>query len=206
MGPARPAGRSAARPRAPSRTRTHPDRRVGEAEVAVGRRLRIVLGLLALAELVVFVLVAGWIGVGWTILAMLATSALGAALLGRQGTKALQDLRERTRTRRPAGRELGNAGLAAIGGLLMLLPGFLTDLIGVLCLLPGSRDLIRAVILRTVYTRLPDRMRGPVHVRSARVEEVTVDGVDVQEVWRPGPRPESQEPKVIEGEVAPSDR
>jgi len=160
------------------------------------------LGLLALAELVVFVLVAGWIGVGWTILAMLGTSALGAALLGRQGTKALQDLRERAQTRRPAGRELGNAGLAAIGGLLMLLPGFLTDLIGLLCLLPGSRDLIRAVILRTVYTRLPDRMRGPVHVRSARVEEVTVDGVDVQEVWRPGPRPEQREPRVIEGDVA----
>jgi hypothetical protein len=40
-----------------------------------------------------------------------------------------------------------------------------------------------------------------VHGRSARVEEVTVDGVDVQEVWRPGPRPESSQPKVIEGEV-----
>ena len=177
----------------------------------MGRRLRIVSGLLVLAELIVFVLVAGWIGVGWTILAMLGTSALGALLLGRQGTKALGELRERARTRRPAGRALGNAGLAAVGSLLMLLPGFLTDLIGLLCLLPGTRDLVRALLLSTVYSRLPDRMRGPVHVRSARVEEVTVDGVDVQEVWRPGPRPESAQPKVIEGEViegevAPSDR
>jgi len=155
--------------------------------------VRTVLGLLVLVELVVFVLVAGWIGVGWTILAMLATGALGAALLGRQGTRALQDLRERSRTRRPAGRELGNAGLAAIGGLLMLLPGFLTDVVGLLCLLPGSRDLVRALLLRTVYTRLPDRMRGPVHVRSARVEEM--EG----EVWRPGPQP----PRVIEGEIVP---
>src|SRR3954462_8993870 len=202
MGPARPAGRSAARARAPSRTRTHPDRRVGEATrrgvAAVGRRLRMVLGLLALAELVVFVLVAGWIGVGWTILAILATSALGAALLGRQGTKAIQDLRERARTRRPAGRELGNAGLAAIGGLLMLLPGFLSDLIGLLCLLPGTRDVVRVLLLRTVYTRLPDRMRGPVRVRSARVEEM--EGREKEGgVWRPGPQP----PRVIEGEIAP---
>jgi UPF0716 protein FxsA len=167
----------------------------------VGRRLRTVLGLVALAELVVLVLVASWIGIGWMILAMLGTSALGAMLLGRQGTKALGELRDRARTRRPAGRELGNAGLVAIGGLLMLLPGFLTDLVGLLCLLPGTRDVVRALLLRTAYSRLPDRMRGPVHVRSARVEEVTVDGVDVQEVWRPGPRPESSEPKVIEGEV-----
>jgi UPF0716 protein FxsA len=164
----------------------------------VGRRLRTVLGLVVLAELVVFVLVAGWIGVGWTILAVLATSALGGALLGRQGTKALQDLRERARTRRPAGRELGNAGLVAIGGLLMLLPGFLTDLIGLLCLLPGTRDVVRAVLVRTVYSRLPDRMRGPVHVRSARVEEV-----EVQQVWRPGPRTDAPEQRVIEGEIAP---
>src|SRR3954452_23492269 len=202
MGPARQAGRSAADRRAPSRTRTHPDRRVGEAEDAVGRRLRTVLGLLALAELVLFVLVAGWIGIGWTILAMLGTSAPGARLLGLEGTKALGELRERARTRRPAGRELGNAGLVAIGGLLMLLPGFLTDLVGLLCLLPGTRDVVRVLLLRTVYTRLPDRMRGPVRVRSARVEEVTVDGVDVQEVSRPGPRPgpgpEHREPRVIE--------
>jgi UPF0716 protein FxsA len=164
----------------------------------VGRRLRMVLGLLALAELVVFVLVAGWIGVGWTILAILGTSALGAALLGRQGTKALQEVRERARTRRPAGRELGNAGLVAIGGLLMLLPGFVTDLVGLLCLLPGTRDVIRALLLRTVYSRLPDRMRGPVRVRSARVEEMEGSEQD-GDVWRPGPRP----PRVIEGEIAP---
>jgi len=174
--------------------------------VVVGRRLRTVLGLLTLAELVVLVLVASWIGIGWTILAMLATSALGAVLLSRQGTKALRELRERARTRRPAGRELGDAGLVAIGGLLMLLPGFLTDLVGLLCLLPGTRDVVRALLLRTVYAKLPDRMRGPVHVRSARVEEVTVDGVDVQEVWRPGQRRASATPMVIEGEVAPSDR
>jgi transposase len=42
---------------------------------------------------------------------------------------------------------------------------------------------------------LPDRMRGPVRVRSARVEEMESD------VWRPAPRPDGP-PRVIEGEVA----
>ena len=81
-------------------------------------------------------LVAGWIGVGWTLLATLATSALGWLLLARQGMRALTDLRERARSRQPAGRELGDAGLVAVGGLLMVLPGFLGDLLGLLCLLP----------------------------------------------------------------------
>jgi len=155
---------------------------------AVGRRVRMAAGLLILAEFVVFVLVANWIGIGWTILATLATSALGFALLARQGTKALTDLRDRARSRRPAGRELGDAGLVAAGGLLMLLPGFLGDLVGLLCLLPGTRGLVRGLLTRLVMARLPDRLRGPVRVESVRTAGVT------------GPAPDAA-PLVIEGEI-----
>ena len=161
----------------------------------MGRRVRTVAGLLALAEVVVFVLVAGWIGLGWTILATLATSAVGWVLLGRQGTRALAELRERARTRQPAGRELGDAGLVAVGGLLMVVPGFLTDVIGLLCLLPGTRGLVRALLVRVMFARLPDRLRGPVQVRSTRAAGV-------------GRSPSGStraEPLVIEGEVLPGD-
>jgi UPF0716 protein FxsA len=156
---------------------------------AVRSRLRLFVGLGALAELVVFLVVANWIGIGWTILATLATSALGGLLLTRQGVRALGELRERARTRQPAGRELGNAGLVAVGGLLMLLPGFLGDLIGLLCLLPGTRGLVRAALARLIYARLPDRMRGPVRVESVRTAEVP-RADDIQ-----------RSPLVIEGEV-----
>ena len=47
----------------------------------MGHRVRVLVGLWALAEVVVFVLVAAWIGVGWTLLAAIATTALGWALL-----------------------------------------------------------------------------------------------------------------------------
>jgi UPF0716 protein FxsA len=157
----------------------------------VGRRLRIGAGLLALAELVVYVLLAQWIGLGWTILATLATSALGAALLGRQLKDPTAPRRSHARAGTLQWGRLGDVGLIAVGGLLMLLPGFLGDLVGLLCLLPGTRRLVRAVLVRTLYARLPGAVLGPVKVRSARVE--AVDG----EVWRPG------RPTVIEGEIAP---
>jgi len=131
-----------------------------------------VAGLLVLAELVVFVLVAQWIGIGWTILATLATSVLGWMLLARQGTRALADLRERARTRRSPATELGNAGLVAAGGLLMVLPGFIGDLVGLLCLLPGTRNLVRGALTRLVVARLPDALRPPVRVESVRTAEV----------------------------------
>jgi UPF0716 protein FxsA len=152
--------------------------------------VRLAAVLVILAELIVFVLVASWIGVGWTILATLGTSALGILLLGRQGTKALADLRERARSRRSPGRELGDAGLVAAGGLLMVLPGFLGDLVGLLCLLPVTRALVRGVLTRIVLVRLPDRMRGPV-----RVESVRTAGVGGATRYDP------DAPLVIEGEV-----
>lgn len=157
----------------------------------MGRRLRSLVGLWALAEVVVFVLVAAWIGIGWTILATLATSALGWVLLARQGTKALAELRERARTRRSAGRELGDAGLVGVGGLLMVLPGFLGDVVGLLCLLPGTRSLVRAVLTRVIASRVPVGLRPPVRVESVRTAEVADED-------RPPP---SGGPLVIEGEV-----
>lgn len=159
----------------------------------MGRRVRTAAGVLALAEIVVFVLVASWIGLGWTILATLATSALGMLLLARQGTRALTELRERARERRPSGRALGDAGLIAVGGLLMLLPGFLGDVVGLLCLLPPTRPLVRGLLARLFVSRLPAPVRGPVHVRSARAEGVR------------GPASDRPRPMVIEGEVLRED-
>ncbi len=162
----------------------------------MGRRLRLAVGLLALTEIVGFILVTSWIGLGWTILLTLATSALGWALLARQGMRALAELRDRARSRRPAGRELGDAGIVAAGGLLMVLPGFVGDLIGLLCLLPVTRPLLRAGLARLAVSRLPDHLRPPVRVGSVRT--VTVDPADrVGPFGGYGP----VEPLVIEGEV-----
>jgi UPF0716 protein FxsA len=167
----------------------------------VGHRVRVLVGLWAVAEVVVLALVAAWIGVGWTLLAAVATTVLGWALLARQGTRALAELRERARERRAPGRALGDAGLIAVGGLLMVLPGFLGDVVGLLCLLPPTRFLVRGLLGRTVAARLPVELRGPVRVRSARTEE-------------PPGRPSGSgahasgfgRPLVIEGEVVRDER
>ncbi|MGY1857298.1 FxsA family protein [Modestobacter sp. SYSU DS0290] len=163
-------------------------------------RWRTALGLGALAEVVVFVLVAGWIGVGWTLLLALATSALGGLLLARQGTRALTELRLRAEEHRAPGRALGDAGLVALGGLLMVLPGFIGDLLGLMCLLPGTRALPRALIARGIARRLPDRWLGPVRVRATRTVDGTVADTP-DDVHRAGPAHRVIEGRVVEGEV-----
>jgi UPF0716 protein FxsA len=151
--------------------------------------VRTLVGAWALAEVLVYVLVAMQIGVGWTILLTLATTAVGMSLLAKQGTRAVSELRERARTRQSSGRALGDAGLGAVGALLMVLPGFLGDLVGLCCLVPGLRALPRALVARAVFGRLPDRLRGPVHVRSQRTGSV-------------GAPAAAGQARVIEGEIA----
>ncbi|PWW24319.1 UPF0716 protein FxsA [Geodermatophilus normandii] len=150
----------------------------------MAHRVRVVAGLWALAEIIVFALVAAWIGVAWTLLAALATTVLGWTLVARQGTRALADLRERARMHRPPGSAATDAGLVAAGGVLMVLPGFLGDVVGLLCLLPPTRPLVRAVVGRGLAATLG--LAGPVRVRSSRVETF--------------PRPHGPV-RVIEGEV-----
>lgn len=155
----------------------------------MGRRVRILIGAWVLVEVLVYVLVATQIGVGWTILLTLATTAVGMSLVARQGTRALSELRERARTHRSSGRALGDAGLGAVGALLIVLPGFVGDVVGLCCLVPGLRAVPRALVARAVSGRLPARFRGPVHVRSERTGSVGTPRT-------PGPA------RVIEGEVA----
>jgi UPF0716 protein FxsA len=186
---------------------------------AGGRRVRLLVALWAVAEIAVFVLVAGWIGVGWTLLAALGTTVLGWMLLARQGTRALAELRERALTRQAPGRAAGDAGLVAVGGALMVLPGFLGDLVGLLCLLPATRPLVRAAVRRGLVARFGVLWAaGPVRVHSARVPGTEVPGTEVPGTEVPGmgvpgmgvpgmgvpgaapPRP-SGATRVIEGEI-----
>jgi UPF0716 protein FxsA len=145
----------------------------------------VVAGLWALAEVVVFALVAAWIGVAWTLLAALATTVLGWTLMARQMKDLAAPLRSSARGGTlQRGRLATDAGLVAAGGVLMVLPGFLGDVVGLLCLLPPTRPLVRAVVGRGLAATLG--VAGPVRVRSTRVETF--------------PRPDGAV-RVIEGEV-----
>ena len=171
--------------------------RVTGGRTAVGRgttgqRIRAGVALWALAEIAAFAVVAHWAGFGLTVLAVLATSAVGASLLGRSGARALGELRRGPRGTR--GRALGDAGLGVVGGLLLLVPGFLGDLVGLACLVPGVRALPRAVGTRLLVRRVPqelqDRLRGPVRVRSSRGEPVRPAGpvIEGRDRRHPGDR------------------
>lgn len=97
---------------------------------------------LLLAEIAGFALVGSMAGVLATVLLAVATSVLGAALLRIQGLGALARIRETMETGASPGRDLVHGLMIAIAGLLLVVPGFVTDIFGLMLFVPPLRELV----------------------------------------------------------------
>ncbi len=116
--------------------------------------LILLLIVVPLAELYVIVQVGEAIGVLWTVCLLLLSSLIGAALLRSQGRSVWRRFRDTLASGRPPARETVDGALVIVGGALMLVPGFITDALGALLLLPPSRATVRRGILRRAGGRL----------------------------------------------------
>jgi UPF0716 protein FxsA len=130
----------------------------------------IVLGLivLSIAEIWVIVQVDQLIGALPTIALLFATAVLGGWLLRREGARAWRAFRTAVTEGRPPAAEAVDGVLVVIGGLLMMLPGFVSDVAGLFLVLPPTRRLVRGLVLIQLASRLPAGVIGPLHVRSRR--------------------------------------
>lgn len=116
-------------------------------------------------ELWVIIEVGGLIGVLPTLALLLVLSLLGATLLRHQGRGAWQRFNAALAERRFPGREVADGLLITIGGALLLTPGFITDAVGLLLLVPPSRAIARRLLRTYLGRRLVlvgvGGMRGP---------------------------------------------
>jgi len=107
-----------------------------------------------LVEIYVLIQVGQAIGAWWTILILIADSILGTWLIRREGGRAWQALQNALSSGRMPARELADGALILIGGTLMLAPGFVTDAVGILLILPFTRPVARRLLTTVVARRL----------------------------------------------------
>ncbi len=138
--------------------------------------------VMPLAEIYVLIQVGQVIGAWWTVLLLIADSILGGWLIKHEGRRAWLALTTALNTGQMPAKELADGALILIGGTLMLTPGFLTDGLGILLILPFTRPLARRLLTQVVSKRL------------------VVVGSPAQQRPRPGPDGPANGP-VIQGEV-----
>jgi UPF0716 protein FxsA len=115
--------------------------------------VRLIVIAAAIIELAVLVAVGHAIGVLATLGLLILASLFGAALLRHEGARTLRAFLEALRTRKPPHRELLDGMLIAAAGVLIVLPGFVSDALGLLLLVPPIRALVRQRVLRSAAQR-----------------------------------------------------
>lgn len=106
-----------------------------------------------IAELYVIVQVGQAIGIWPTLALLLADALLGSFLLKHQGRGAWRRFNEALAQGRFPGREVVDGLLIVVGGTLLLAPGFLTDIAGLILLIPPTRAIVRGVLRRFTIGR-----------------------------------------------------
>jgi UPF0716 protein FxsA len=105
-------------------------------------------------ELWLIIQIGGAIGVVPTLALLLADALLGSLLLRHQGRGAWQRFNKALAERRFPGTEVADGLLIAIGGTLLLAPGFLTDIVGLVFLVPPTRAIVRRLLKSMVARRI----------------------------------------------------
>ena len=116
--------------------------------------LFVIFIVVPLAELYVIFKVGEAIGYPLTILLLAADSVIGALLLKSQGRAVWRRFTEAMAAGRVPHREVLDGVMVIFGGAFLITPGFLTDVIGLLLLLPPTRALARALVIRSLGGRV----------------------------------------------------
>ena len=139
--------------------------------------LLVLFVVVPILEIYVIVQVGQAIGVLPTIALLIADAVLGTWLFRREGRRAWEALRQAIGEHRVPAKEVADGALIVLGGALMLAPGFVTDGVGLLCVLPPTRAFLRRALTGVIARRL---LVVPSSGRRRRDHEV-IDGEVVDE-------------------------
>jgi len=113
-----------------------------------------IFAVVAVLEMATFFWVQSWIGLGWALAIALATAIIGSYLVKRAGLSVLGRIRSKMNQGGLPGRELSDGAAVLVAGAFLISPGFITDTIGFLLLLPTVRDLVYRVVTKRFSGRV----------------------------------------------------
>lgn len=137
--------------------------------------------IVPLVELALLLLLSQYV-LGWlpTLLLVILTGVGGAWLAQRQGTQALARIRQDLTAGRMPTDAVADAVLIFAAGLLLMTPGVLSDLTGILLLLPAGRLLAKFWLFRWLRTQFQLPPLGPVHSGKGTANVDVIDSYTVR--------------------------
>jgi UPF0716 protein FxsA len=148
----------------------------------LGRFLFLLFLVVPLIEIAFFIMIGGAIGLWPTLAGVLVTAVAGSLILRWQGLSIINEIRSSVGQGQLPARALADAMMIGLAGVLLLTPGYFTDLLGILLLIPPVRSAIYAYLRSRVKVVATSSASGFTY-GTRRVEDGTID-LDSDE-WRP---------------------
>lgn len=118
------------------------------------RPIWLLMLLIPAAELYGFIWLSNQIGAGKTILLMLFTSIIGIAMMQFEGRKVIADAQRAINRQQMPGNKMLDGLCVFIGGTMLLIPGFITDIIGFTVVFPLTRPIYRMLLYKWVEKKM----------------------------------------------------
>ncbi|MNW27523.1 phage T7 F exclusion suppressor FxsA [compost metagenome] len=118
------------------------------------RPIWLLMLLVPAAELYGFIWLSNQIGAGKTILLMLFTSIIGVAMMQFEGRKVIADAQRAINRQQMPGNKMLDGLCVFIGGTMLLIPGFITDIIGFTVVFPLTRPIYRMLLYKWVEKKM----------------------------------------------------
>lgn len=134
------------------------------------RWLAVLFLVVPLLELWLLLRLGSFLGVTATVALVVATALVGAALAKREGLRVLRDWRSAMAEMRLPEEGITSGLLVLVGAVLLVTPGVLTDIAGLLLLFPATRRVFAAALEKRVASRFGNRGAFEVRVLSKRPE------------------------------------
>lgn len=148
----------------------------------LGRLFFLFFLLVPLIEIACFVVIGNAIGLWATLAGVVLMAIIGSLLIRSQGLSLLNEMRSTVGRGQLPARSIADAMMIGLAGLLLLLPGYFSDLIGILLLLPPVRSAIYAFLKSRITVVTASSGAAP-DFTQRRVDDGTID-LDSDE-WRP---------------------
>lgn len=118
------------------------------------RWLALLFIVVPVTEIALFIWTGNTIGLVPTILIILGTGILGAYLAKKQGLKAIHDIQRQMKNFEAPGDAMVNALFVFAGGLMLLSPGFVTDIFGLMFLFSPTRQFFKPIVYNWIRTKM----------------------------------------------------
>jgi UPF0716 protein FxsA len=135
-------------------------------------KLFLLFVLMPIVELTLLLQIGSWFGFWPTFALIVVTGVVGSFLAKREGISAWRRLQARLLEGGLPGKELMDGAIILVSGALLVTPGVLTDVVGVMGLLPPTRALMRGFILRRFQKAAA---RGTAHITFGSFGQATFD-------------------------------